>query len=147
MSCQQNHSEAILEVVSVNQLDSSPKMFSSAEDGIRMHIRAGCLRASQMPGPITIRVSERYLVQCVEESFLVSEVVDCQPSGMKFDEPLHLDFRIKENFEEDSEDESDEDECGEFKDKLDITQQREEYMRSLEDSHKVRYRIVQWLRE
>lgn len=147
VTSQPQHSQAALEVELVNQFGSSPNTFSSAEDGIRLHVHAGCLREDQVAGPIIIRASERYFVQCAGEAFLVSEVVDCQPSGIQFHEPLYLDFRVDESFEEDSEGkEGGEDERAEHEDELEIIAQREEYMRSIVDSYKVRHRVVQWLR-
>lgn len=80
------------------QFDSSVGTYCAEESGIRLHVRTGSLQDGQKAGPITIDASERLVVECGGSSFLVSAVVDCQPSGIMFDAPLYLDFRVGEEW-------------------------------------------------
>lgn len=134
----QNQEETRDSIQIVRQFGSTPKLFSLVEDGVRLHVRPGCLQEGQVAGPISIHTGTRCLVQCEGEVFLVSEVVDCRPSGMRFEQPLHLDFRIDVGEAEDEEDREGEDEEGEHEDPtVHMTEQREEYMRDLESTYKV----------
>lgn len=53
-----------------------------------------------MAGPVTVEINKRLLVECGGFFFLVSAVVDCQPSGSQFDVPLDLDFRVGEELDD-----------------------------------------------
>lgn len=64
---------------------------------------------------------------------MVSEVVDCQPSGTKFDMPLLLDLRVEETLDEDN----DNGEDSGLENELAI-EERNEYMSGLRDTYKVR---------
>eukprot|EP00752_Nemacystus_decipiens_P008213 g7344.t1 len=61
--------------------------------GVRLRVGRGCLREGQVAGPINVITNERYIVECEGSSFLVSTVVDCQPSST-FEQPLDLENRI-----------------------------------------------------
>lgn len=85
----------------VNQFGSSPSLYSTGDDCVRLHVRPGCLGAGQIAGPVTIEMKELcVLVECDGCSFLVSAVADCQPSGATFDVPLNLDFRVGQELDE-----------------------------------------------
>ena len=69
-------------------------MFSSENAGVCLKVGPGCPDEGQVVGPITFP-DKRYAVECDNQRFLVSVVVDCQPSRSKFNVPLGLDFRIR----------------------------------------------------
>lgn len=83
----------------VAQFGSSVDTYCTEEADVRLHVRSGSLKRGQVAGPISIETSKRLLVECGGSSFLVSAVVDCQPSGFKFDKPLYLDFRVGEEWD------------------------------------------------
>lgn len=88
----------------VPQFDSSPVTYSAEDAGVRLHVRLGSMAVGQIAGPIVIQTDKRLLVECEGSWFLVSAVVDCQPSGSTFDIPLDLDFRVEEGLDEQSDD-------------------------------------------
>eukprot|EP00903_Cladosiphon_okamuranus_P007206 g6995.t1 len=93
----------------ITQFDSTPATYSAEDAGIRLHVRLGSMAEGQVAGPIVIETDKRFLVECGGSLFLVSAVVDCQPSGSTFDVPQDLDFRVEEGLDELSDDRSGED--------------------------------------
>lgn len=91
-------------VTFVARFGSQPATYCAEDARVRLHVRPGCLRSGQHAGPISTKTTNGCLVECKGCSYLVSTVVDCQPSGTAFDAPLDLDFRIGEEL--DAEDES-----------------------------------------
>ncbi|CAM9747511.1 unnamed protein product [Ectocarpus sp. 12 AP-2014] len=92
-------------VVLVEQFDSTPTTYPERRcgfglrvgrgclhDGVRLRVGQGCLHDGEVAGPVTILTSKRFFVENNGEMFLVSAVVDCQPSGARFGRPLELDF-------------------------------------------------------
>lgn len=132
------------EIELVQRFGATPRTFSTANDGVRLHVRPGCLRSGRTAGPVTIHTTGRYLVQCGGRAgnVLISEVVDFQPSGMRFGTPILLDFRVGEGKGELG---AEEGEGGRHKgndasgNDADGFGEREEYMRSLKKSYKVRH--------
>lgn len=87
------------DITLAGQFGSSPATYSAsivAGDYLRIHVGPGCLRLEQTAGPILVKRDKRYLVECEGWSYLVSAVVDCQPSGSKFESSLIFDFRLGE---------------------------------------------------
>lgn len=69
-------------------------MLESQECGYRLTVQDGSLRSAI--GPITIQEFAQ-VVKCEDDraNYLVKEVVDCQPSGVKFAEaPIFMDFIV-----------------------------------------------------
>ena len=91
----------------ITRFDSSPATYTAEDAGVRLHVRTGSMAERQEAGPIVIQTDERLLVECGGCSFLVSAVVDCQPSGSTFDVPLDLDFLVEEGQDEESDDSED----------------------------------------
>lgn len=58
---------------------------------------------------------------------MVSTVVDCHPSGSKFDTALDLDFRVNEDLGEQDDDGED----------ADLEEYLDEYKRTIRDTYKV----------
>lgn len=114
---------------------------TAADDYLRIHVHPGCLRQEQAAGPITIKRDGRYLVECEGCSFLVSAVVDCQPSGSKFDAPLIFDFRVGETALKRDEVKDDTTTDGETGDDLD-DEQRTQYMEKLKTAYKVTFSLA-----
>lgn len=75
-------------------------------------------------GPITVIKDKRFIVESGGGAFLVSTIVDCQPSGAFFQRPLRLEYRVGE-----------EDEDVKGGDVAD--EEREEYLANLQDTYKV----------
>lgn len=117
----------------VAQFGATPAAFSLADAGVRLSVGPNCLKKEQVAGPITVMTDKVYLVECGAQCYQVSVVVDCQPSGSKFDAPLELDFRVGEPLDEEDEDS---DPVGNRGADLD-DMQREEYMSTLRDTYKV----------
>ena len=84
----------------VSQTSSEEAMYSAEDSSVRLHVRPGCLKKGQVAGPIVIETNEKVLVECEGLMYLVSVVVNCQPSGSEFRVPLALDFRQGERMEE-----------------------------------------------
>ncbi|CAM9974744.1 unnamed protein product [Ectocarpus sp. 8 AP-2014] len=75
----------------------APATYSIVGDsGIRLHVRPGCLRKGQAAGPATTDKSERYIIECGKSCFFAAAILDCLPSGSKFDVPLEFDFPVDE---------------------------------------------------
>lgn len=125
---QPQQSQAIRGTKLVAQFGSSETTLVAEYDDIRLQVRPGCLRGGQVAGPITMYSCDHWFVECAGESYLMSVLVDCQPWGVEFDEPLYMEFRVGESFEEDEED-------GALDD--DAIEQREAYMKSLGAQYKV----------
>ncbi|CAM9398970.1 unnamed protein product [Scytosiphon promiscuus] len=81
-------------VAIVARFDSSPSEYCASDGSVRLRVRPGCLRPGQVAGPITLTTTPGCLVECGGHPYLISLVVDCQPSGATFDSPLDLDFRV-----------------------------------------------------
>eukprot|EP00752_Nemacystus_decipiens_P004502 g4110.t1 len=91
----------------IAQFDSFPATYAAEDAGVRLHVRAGSMAEGQVAGPIIIQTDKRLLVKCGGSSFVVSALVDCQPSGSTFDVPLDLDFLVEDELDEQSDDSSD----------------------------------------
>lgn len=132
------------EIELVRRFGAAPRTFSTADGSVRLHVRPGCLQSGRTAGPVTIHTAGRYLVQCGGRAgnLLISEVVNCQPSGMRFETPLLLDFRLGDDGGEYGADEGEE---GQYSgadasgNDADDPGERDEYMRSLTESYKVRH--------
>lgn len=121
----------------VAQFGPTPTIFCAENEAVRLHVRPGCLPEGHTAGPITIHTGDRYLVKCGGENLLISEVVDCQPAGMKFNASLYLDFCVGESLKQHDEgyDESHGNE--ELENEDHDAQQRDEYMDNLRECYKV----------
>ena len=84
----------------VSQFGSEQATYSAEDSSVRLHVRPGCLKKGQVAGPIVIETSKKILVECEGLMYLVSVVVNCQPSGSEFRVPLAMDFRLGERMEE-----------------------------------------------
>lgn len=93
------HAPEALQTTLVTQFDASPATYSTEDAGVRLHIVVGCLRKGHVAGPIVMKIRETFLVESEGCSYVVSAIVDCQPSGSKFDRPLELDFRVGEELD------------------------------------------------
>lgn len=124
----------------VAEFGSIPRAYTVAGDSVRLHVPAGCMPEATTAGPVTIHTSDRYLVQCGDERFFISEVVKCRPSGLTFRIPLELDFRVGESDLKKVQEGKDEtggidkpgDEQFEFEEPT-------EYMHALKKRHKVKH--------
>ena len=129
-----NVESALTGVELVQQFDYHKSMFSTENASVRLNVHPGCLEEGQAAGPITVFTDKIYVVESGKQRFFVSVVVDCQPSGIKFNLPLSFDFRVggppgQEREGADSSD--DEGTCVLSK------EEREEYVTYLRDSYKV----------
>ena len=142
--------------VLVEQFDSTPKTYFDEESGIQLRVGPGCLSEGQTAGPIVVIMDKRYIVRSGGSLYWVSAVVDCQPSGAIFRNPLSLQFYVGEGDEgsDSSEDEDakenidwkeafdgSEDEDAKKNIDLDDSRQddqgRQEYLTRLNSTHKV----------
>lgn len=80
----------------MEQFGSTPATYVDNESGILLRVGPGCLSARQRAGPITVIRNKKFIVEVGGSHFLVSAVVDCQPSGAVFREPLWLEFLVGE---------------------------------------------------
>lgn len=110
----------------VTQFDSSPRTYSAEDAGVVLHVRPGSLQHGQVAGPITIE-DKKLHIESGGSSFLVSAVVDCQPSGSTFDTALDLDFRVNEDLGEQDDDNLD----------SDLDEDLDEYKKMIRDTYKV----------
>ena len=78
----------------VKQFGDGPARFSLQDAGVRLNVDQYCLGEGEVAGPINIQIDKQYLIECNDQTFLASVVVDCQPSGKTFEIPLGLDFRV-----------------------------------------------------
>lgn len=110
-----------------------PVTYSVPEEAdIHLHVSPGCLRPGQVVGPVRLQ-RKSDLVTCRGEVFLITEVMDCQPHGSKFEHSMHLDFGVGVGKMEDLE------ESGKgFSPGKDATSERERFKQHLLDIHKVR---------
>eukprot|EP00752_Nemacystus_decipiens_P016945 g15172.t1 len=90
-----------------NFLESACDMAGCGPWDTRMADAGGSMADGQEAGPIVFQTDKRILVECGGCLFLVSAVVDCQPSGSSFGVPLDLDFRVEEGLNEQSDDSED----------------------------------------
>lgn len=127
-------------------------MYFDEDSGVRLRVGAGCLSEGQTAGPISVITHKRYIVKSGDSSYLVSAVVDCQPSGAIFKSPLSLQFCVGEGEEgsesSDGEDEdsdsSDGEDAKEDKDSDESRQDdqgRQEYLNRLNSTYKVTWEI------
>ncbi|CAN0225331.1 unnamed protein product [Scytosiphon promiscuus] len=120
--------------VLVEQFDSTPGTYPTSpgnDSGIQLRVGLGCLRDTQVAGPIIVKTDMRLLVESVGSWYLVSKVVDCHPSGSKFDVPLEFYFRVGEEFDE--EDDGEAESCLE-------DEQLDEYRNIIQNTYKVLHR-------
>lgn len=118
--------------VLVEQFNSTPRTYPASpgnDSGIQLRVGPGCLRERQVAGPIIVKTDTRLLVESVGSWFLVSKVVDCQPSGSKFDAPLEFYFRVGEELGEQGDGEAES--CMEH-------EQLDEYRDIIQNTYKVR---------
>ena len=121
----------------VKQFGDGPARFSLEDAGVRLNVDQYCLGEGEVAGPINIHIGKQYLIECNDQTFLTSVVVDCQPSGKTFEKPLGLDFRVGGPLYEGSGADEEVDEPGESAGHNLDEAQREEHMKSLRDMYKV----------
>ena len=148
---QKNGNEELLDVEAaptgvelVQQFNYPESMFLTENASVRLKVNPGCLEEGQAPGPITVFTDKIYVVECDKQRFLVSVVVDCQPSGIKFNLPLSLDFRVREPPGQEGEDSNSSEDADSSDDEVNNEERedymihlREEYMIHLRDSYRV----------
>ncbi|CAM9590741.1 unnamed protein product [Ectocarpus fasciculatus] len=104
----------------------TPATYSIVGDsGIRLHVRPGCLREGQAAGPVTTDKGERHLIECGKSWFFASAILDCLPSGSKFDVPLEFDFPVEE-------------EDGDVHDSILLDRELDEYNKSMRETYQAR---------
>ena len=114
----------------VKLFGSQEAVYSLPDAEIRLSIGPGCLIQNQVAGPITFLTEQSYLVECNDECFLASVIVDCQPSGSTFEVPLDLDFRVGGPYDEDNDSEYDPESLDD--------EQMQDYMDLLQETYEVR---------
>lgn len=114
------------ERILVNQFGSSPATYSAEDGHVRLHVRPGCLSQERVAGPVIIATKRGCrIVESGGCSYMELAVVDCHPSGSKFDAPLDLDFRVGESLDEEDMDTA-------------VEEGLDDYLTSLRDIYKVR---------
>ena len=121
----------------MKQFGDGPARFSLQDAGVRLNVDRDCLDEGEVAGPINIQTDNQYLVECNGQTFLTSVVVDCQPSGKTFKQPLGLDFRVGGPLYEGSGTDEEVDEPGECAGHNLDEAQRGEHMNSLRHAYKV----------
>lgn len=134
--------------VLVKRFGSSPATYFDDNFGVRLRVDPGCLCEEQVAGPIAVVTDRSFIVESEGSSFLVTTVVDCQPSGATFKNPLSLGICIGEGNEGfDSSDAEDVKEDKDSDESRPDEEGREEYLSSLNSTHKVRWEYlpqVEW---
>lgn len=118
----------------VDQFDwTTDDTYFDADAGVRLLVRPGCLKEGGAAGPIAVFTDKRHIVESGDSLFLLSTMIDCQPSGTLFQDPqnpLVLDFLFGE---EDEDSEETEDSEG-----TDDTEEGKEDLAILKATHKAR---------
>lgn len=118
------------------RLTSQPAVISLLPNaGVRLIVGPGCLRQDQSAGPISVLTGATHLVECGTNRFLVSLVLDSQPSGSEFEVPLEFDFRVGGPPIVERGDDGDCDLDSQAWEDL-AEERREEYMESIRDNYK-----------